>query len=387
MNLAIVTTHPIQYQVPWFRLLSEQPEVELTVFFAMVPDAEQQGAGFGVAFQWDLPLLEGYRHEVLENRSEHPAVTRFRGCDTPGILRRLREGAFDAVIVNGWGTKTGLQTLWACKRLRIPCVVRGEANGFRPRAKWKRLGHRLLLSQYAALLSIGKANRDYYRSLGVPNARIFDTPYCVDNAFFAERAEAARADRAGLRARWGLPTEAAVFLFVGKFETKKHPLFLVELFREVPEGAWLLMAGSGALFEEARSRAEAEELPIRFTGFLNQGELPSAYAAADALLLPSDHGETWGLVVNEAMAGGLPALVSDQVGCHPDLITPGETGAVAPLDDTAVWRRLIAEWTRDPALLRRMGEQARERVRGYGFKQVVNGVLAACGWIRRKLKY
>ena len=100
-KLAIVETHPIQYKAPLFRKLAADPRLDLTVFFAMVPDAVQQGAGFGVPFEWDVPLREGYPSEVLANRAPHPSATTFAGCDTPGINARLREWRPDAVLVNG----------------------------------------------------------------------------------------------------------------------------------------------------------------------------------------------------------------------------------------------------------------------------------------------
>ena len=101
MRVAVVTTHPIQYQVPWLRRLSTREGVDLQVYFAMIPDAVEQGREFGVAFAWDLPLLDGYSCRVLENRAKHPSLTEFAGCDTPQIGQVLREGRYDAVLVNG----------------------------------------------------------------------------------------------------------------------------------------------------------------------------------------------------------------------------------------------------------------------------------------------
>ena len=92
-KLIIIETHPIQYKAPLFRRLAAQPQIDLTVLYAMIPDAAQQGAGFGVPFAWDVPLLEGYRYEVMANRASRPSVTEFRGCDTPELFARLRRAA------------------------------------------------------------------------------------------------------------------------------------------------------------------------------------------------------------------------------------------------------------------------------------------------------
>ena len=113
----------------------------------------EQGREFGVAFEWDLPLLDGYSYTVMENVAVRPSLTEFRGCDTPQVYREIRRGRFDAVIVNGWVVKTCLQALLACKLSGTPCIVRGEVNGLRPRAGWKRWLHARLLARYDAALA------------------------------------------------------------------------------------------------------------------------------------------------------------------------------------------------------------------------------------------
>lgn len=380
-RLAIVETHPIQYKVPLFRRLATHPRLDPTVFYAMIPNAVQQGAGFDVPFAWDVPLLEGYRHEILDNRARHPAVNRFGGCDTPGIARRLRELRPDAVLVNGWVAKTCLQALWACRRLGIPCLVRGEANLLRPRAAWKHGLHRLLLRQYAAYLAIGKANAGFYRFHHCPENRIFPAPYAVDNDFFAAQM-AVRADRRNaLRESFGIPADATVFLFAGKLGPKKQPLDLLKALTLLPEElrvrAHALVAGDGPLRADCERMAQEHDLPVTFTGFLNQLRLPDAYAAADVLVLPSDAGETWGLVVNEAMASGRAALVSRSAGCCADLVVEGETGHAFDLHDSAGLANLLAGYLNDPTKAARHGANALRHVQACSHEANVTGLLAA----------
>ena len=381
LKLAIVETHPIQYKAPLFRKLAADPRLDLKVFFAMVPDAAQQGAGFGVAFEWDAPLLAGYPHEVLANRAKRPSVTAFAGCDTPGIYGRLRALRPDAVLVNGWVAKTCLQALWACKRLGIPCLVRGEANLLRPRAAWKHALHGLLLRQYAGWLAIGSANREFYRFHRCPEARIFWAPYAVDNDFFAAQAAARAGKRRELRAAFGLPADAVVFLFAGKLEAKKRPADLLAAVARLPADLKsrvnVLIAGDGSLRDDCERRARAENLPVAFAGFLNQSRLPDAYAAADVLVLPSDAGETWGLVVNEAMASGRPAVLSRAAGCCADLVVENETGRSFECGDVAALADVLAGYARDPAAAARHGAAAAERVRAFGLDAAAAGIAAA----------
>ncbi|MBK1645069.1 hypothetical protein CKO25_10475 [Thiocapsa imhoffii] len=375
MRLGILTTHPIQYQVPWFRLLAQQPGIDLEVLYCMLPDAAQQGSGFGVAFEWDVPLLDGYRYRVLENRAAAPDVTTFDGCDTPEIFRILRKESWDAFIVNGWVAKSCLQLLAACRLNAVPCLVRGESNAIRPRAAWKRGVHRVLLSQYAAFLAIGSQNRAFYSANGVPSDRIFDAPYCVENARFAFE---------GRRARTDPPFR---FLFSGKLIPKKRPMDVMRalawLRAQAPDlGVELVVAGDGELRGECESFAASERLPVRFSGFLNQTLIGQAYRDADCLLLPSDHGETWGLVVNEAMASGMPAIVSDQVGCHPDLIVAGETGWTFSCGDVEGLGRCMRQMAEDPKRAHAMGQTAARRVcEGFSYERVTGGTLTALRWL------
>ena len=382
-KLVVVETHPIQYKAPLFRMLAERPEIDLTVLYAMLPDAAAQGAGFGVAFEWDVPLLEGYRYEVLENRALQPSVTTFGGCDTPGIYQWLRRERPDTVLVNGWVTKTCLQTLWACRRLGIPCMVRGEANLLRLRAWWKHLGHRLLLKQYAAYLPIGSANRAFYQFHGCPDSRLFNVPYCVDNERFAIAAGQRASRRKELREAFGIPVDTVVFLFCGKLISKKRPLDVIRALQQLSAfqhfsiSAFLLIVGDGPLMEECKSAIEANNLPAVCAGFLNQQQIADAYVAADVLVLPSDTGETWGLVVNEAMASGLPAIVSRAVGCCEDLIVEGETGYAFDLGDVDSLAQLMQRYLDEPGLARKQGEMAAKHIEKFSLPVAGDGIVNA----------
>jgi glycosyltransferase involved in cell wall biosynthesis len=175
--------------------------------------------------------------------------------------------------------------------------------------------------------------------------------------------------RERLRFQWGIPQQAFCFLFAGKLQKKKRPQDLLDALALLahqsgppPRPVHLLVVGSGNLEAACRQRVATEGLPVSFAGFLNQSQIAAAYAASDCLVLASDHGETWGLVVNEAMACGLPAVVSDQVGCAEDLVEQGVTGLRYPCGDTDALAACLAAMARDPAAAARMGQAARERV-------------------------
>lgn len=386
MKVAIVATHPIQYHIPWFQGLAAQAGVELKVYFAMLPTREQQGVGFNVPFTWDIPMLEGYEWEVLPNAVAKPQLGTFRGSSVPSIRRILAANRPDAVIITGWHALPLLQALWACIRLGIPRLVRGESNTMRSRPLRIRLLHRLLLAQFDAVLTIGRSSRQFYLQNGVDAARLFPTDYFVDNQRFQNQLELVRDQRAMIRARWNIPADHTCYLYVGKLEQKKRILDLLAalgIARGRTPSIHLLVVGTGDLMAEAVRVTAEGGLPVTFAGFLNQTEISQAYAAADCLVLPSDYGETWGLVVNEAMASGLPAIVSDRVGSGPDLVEAGSTGDVFPFGDSAALGELLVRYA-DQDLLASMGRRARRLIEAYSVERAVGGTVRAFEFVGRK---
>lgn len=380
-----VASHPIQYHAPWFRGLAKAPDIDFSVLFVQEPDAVEQGRGFGVAFQWDVPLLDGYRSRVAPRVLGRGGLQGFFAARLPDATNLLRELAPDVVVLTGWHVWPLVQMLAAARRLRIPVVMRGEANALRSRGWRARLAHRWLLSRCAAFLPIGRASRAFYRGYGIDDRRLFDAPYFIDNDRFVRSAGELASQRDALRERWAIPRASTCFVYAGKLEPKKRILDLLEALRRAAARgatAHLLVIGTGDLQEAAQTFARDHRLPVTFAGFLNQSEIAAAYTASDALVLPSDFGETWGLVVNEAMACGRPAIVSDRVGCGPDLVVPGETGAIFPFGDVQALAQLLVEVSADAGKLQAMGEHARRHVlAGYTADRAVEGTLRAVRWV------
>ena len=334
LRVGVLSSHPIQYQVPWFRRLAEETDVK--VFFAHRPNAAEQGQGFGRAFKWDLDLLSNYSHEFLRNVSRKPGTSHFSGCDTPDISTRIRERRYDAFIVNGWYLKCYWQAVAACRNNGIPVLVRGDSQLMTPRSKlkeWiKEIAYRQMLKRFNGFLAVGLRNAEYLRHYGVQDEKIFPAPHFIDNAWFATNVARNHGITRALKNNWQASDRDLVILFVGKFIAEKRATDLLRAVAALPEHipCRLVFVGSGV--EESKLRLLAAELGLvpAFPGFKNQSELPSYYAAADVVVLPSGS-ETWGLVINEAMACGSPAIVSDACGCAPDLIDEGKTGFTFPV--------------------------------------------------------
>ncbi len=262
-------------------------------------------------------------------------------------------------------------------------VARGDSLA-RRRPLALRLVHKIALRLYAAFLVVGESNRAFYRACGVAPERLFDCLHFVDNARFAAGSARERSARSELRGQWRVPAGAICALFAGKLAPVKNlPLLFDALERALREerALYLLVAGDGELRASLEAAARRRQLPVTFAGFLNQSEMPRAYAAADLLVLPS-LSETWGLVVNEAMASGLPAIVSSEVGCAPDLIREGETGWVFPSGDAGALAARLVDAARSPERLAAMGESAAKLVgERYSVERAVEGTLRALAWV------
>lgn len=382
-RLAIFTSHPIQYQAPLFRHLAARDDIEVVVFFG-----SRQGLdvtfdrGFGTTFQWDIPLLDGYEHAFLPNEA---APGRDVGSFGGIRLRRpetvLREGRFDVCLVLGWQTMGHAQMMRAAWRTRVPLLLRGESTlQRRPPGGVFALLRRLLWLParehiYAAIFRrvtafavIGSRNADFYRHFGVPDSKLVWAPYGVANEHFALAPAPRAASRERLRQQLQCGPRTTVFASVAKLVPFKRPFDLLSAFAAlVADGidARLVYVGDGperAAVEEAIERRELGA-HVTISGFVNQSALPDWYAAIDCLVLPSDYLETWGLVVNEAMAAELPVVVSDAAGCAPDLVREGVNGFTFPLGDIAQLSqrmRIVASAGTDGRL--ELGSRSREIV-------------------------
>jgi glycosyltransferase involved in cell wall biosynthesis len=385
LRLTIVQTHPVQYHAPWFRHLAAKcPELDVTVVYAARPKPEQQGVGFDMAFEWDVPLLEGYRWRLVreaEAGNDFGSGT-FTGLDVAEIGAAVLESKPDVVLVPGWHSVTLVRAIRAARRHGIPVLYRGDTHlgggptGWR-RAAW-RARTRAALHMYSAYLSVGRRSREYLLANGVRPTTIFSSPHSVDNERFAARAapHLQGEARQAARADCGASREDFLVIFVGKLTEVKRPLDLVRAVQELGPHAVLAVAGRGEL--EERARAEADRLGVRvaWLGFLNQGQLGRVYAAADCLAMPSES-ESWGLTVNEAMATGLPAVVSDGVGCAPDLVGAGETGEVFRARDHRDLARAL-NLVRERGGRDAMSAACRARIARYDFASASAGLVGAC---------
>jgi glycosyltransferase involved in cell wall biosynthesis len=392
VRVAYFVSHPIQYQAPLLRRIAQEPDIDLTVFFSSdmsVRGYADKGFG-GVQVQWDIPLLDGYAHEFLPGIRKKDTLS----VTSPlsyGIFSRLRRGKFDVVWVHGYHTVNALHAIGAARLLCIPVILRAESTlDDRPRSQQmlaaKKIFFALLRRSIACVMPIGTKNAGYWRACFGPTIPMFVMPYAVDNDYFRERAAKAAPQREDLRVSLGLQPGLPVFLFASKLQTRKRCIDLVEAFLRLSPGpgveppAYLLIAGDGEERAAVDQRVrESGFKNIRMLGFQNQSELPRLFDLSDAFILPSIH-EPWGLIVNEVMNAARAVIVSDQVGCAPDLIRNGENGFVFSAQNIDALSGALRRFVDDPSLADRLGKQAAVTIASHSFEQDVVGFRRALAY-------
>lgn len=388
LRLAYFVSHPIQYQAPLLRRIAKEEDIHLKVFFHS--DFSVKGyrdAGFQVPVKWDVPLLEGYDHEFLPAllNGERPRPWKPLNYGIGGILRRQ---SFDAVWVHGYSTATNLQAIRAARSLRIPVLLRAESNlADRPRSRRTLLAKQIffawLRKRVSVALTIGESNSDYWRHYLGERFPIFPCYYAVDNEFFQRECGKAAQTREEFRRELGLECGRPVILYASKLQTRKRCIDLVEACLQLAQSSpperlpYLLIVGDGE--ERAVLERRAQDAPpgtIRFLGFRNQTELPRFYDLCNVFVLVSVH-EPWGLAVNEAMNAGRPVIVSDQVGCHRNLVRHGVNGYVVKSGDRQALADSLRTILAPGHLWQTMGAKSLQIVRDYSFDENVRGLRQA----------
>lgn len=285
------------------------------------------------------------------------------------VARLIRSENYDVVHLAGWARLSFLGALVLGRLCGVAVIVESDSFGTPGQSALKRAAKAVLMPLLFRMPSFflpgGQNQKKYLQSFGVSEDRIKIAQMTVDVTRIArsvDRKDSAR--RRAARERFGLAADAAVFLYVGRLEPHKGLSDLIAAFRDLSgSGAQLVIAGSGSLHADL-AQAGREIPNLHVLGRLADEALLDAYRAADALILPSLF-EPWGLVVNEAMAAGLPVIVSDRVGCAPDLVIDGETGLIFPAGDAQALRAAMLRLMSESALREGMSLKASQLISGW----------------------
>ena len=334
MKLAIVTTHPIQYYAPLFRMLHNRGVIRMKVFYTW--SQSQQGAqfdpGFGKSIQWDIPLLEGYEYTFVNNIATDPGSHRFNGINNPTLNAEIEEYKPDAILIIGWSFKSHLRCMRYFHK-KIPILFRGDSTLLA-----EHLGPKLIIRTLFLIwvykhidyaLYVGTNNKAYFLRHKIKKQQLVFAPHAIDNERFFDTDNNYTNKALQWRNSLGISDHDMVFLYAGKLEFKKAPELLIKAFIKLSHsGSHLVIVGNGPL--EKKIKDKYSSVPnIHFIDFQNQSLMPVVYRLGDVLVLPSKGPvETWGLSVNEAMASSRAIIVSDRCGCGIDLVQYNVNGFI-----------------------------------------------------------
>jgi glycosyltransferase involved in cell wall biosynthesis len=384
-RVLFVGTHPVQYGETPLRALTKNSKLKVVTAYCSLQGAEAAvDPEFGVEVQWDIPMLAGYSWVRVPNRSPWPGLGRFFGLVNPGLWNVIRRGYFDVVVfVTGYLYASFWIAFAAAKSKGVPVIFSIDAHDTASRdgKKWKsqikKWGWPRFFKLMDGIITVSSGGIQLMRTMGVPSEKVVLAPYSVNNDWWTR--ESGSIDPTAVRKKWEIPMDALVVVFCAKLQSWKRPCDVLRAFAKagVP-GSFLVMAGEGPLRqhleEEAQLLGIAER--VRFLGFTNQSKLPAVYCSSDLLVLPSEC-EPFGLVVNEAMLCGCPVIVSDQVGARFDLVKEGKTGFVYPVGNVEALTAVLRQSLADPALLRQMGDAARERMKTWSPRESVEALARA----------
>lgn len=382
MKVIIFATHPIQYQVPIYRELTKYLELKV-IYLLKQTKKGQADAGFGVEFEWDIPLTTGYQYDYLPNLSKSPSSSNYNGII---LLKKDIDALFikekpDAIIVHGWFPKGIKQIINYAHKKNITSFCRGDSTLLMTNNPLKKLLKevyiRSILKKIDYFLYVGKENKKYYKHYGIKDNRLFPAYHCINTPFF---------QRYFLRNNEEPSNQFVRIGFSGKFIEKKQPLLLLEAVNKsmYKEKIKLIFIGDGPLKGDIKTFSLKHNLNILFTGFLNQTEIvQKGYCLFDTLVLPSNQNETWGLVVNEVMTGGIPCIVSNKVGCHSDLIIEHKTGYVFEANNADDLAMKINEFVKCRLNNYDYKTNVLKHIHHYSLTETVNGYLNALNSIKQ----
>lgn len=382
-KLAIITTHPIQYYAPLFKLLAERRKIQIKVFYTWGEEVlkDKFDPGFGKIIKWDIPLLEGYEYSFVENIAKKPGSHHFFGIDNKGLIKSIEDWRPYAILIYGWSFKSHLQCMRHFKG-KLPVLFRGDSTLLDESPGFKKLMRRQALKwvykDVDCALYVGAASKDYFKAHGLTEKKLIWVPHTIDNARFGTMDEAMQENISKKKQALGIVPADVLFLFTGKLEAKKNPMLLLQaVLNTSAANIKLLIAGNGS--EEAALKKMAGADPrIMFMDFQNQSQMPFIYKLCDIFVLPSaGPGETWGLSVNEAMACGKPVLVSNKCGGAADLVKNGVNGYVFQSGNKEDLEDKILVLAADKNKLDKMGEESLAIIKEWSFEKAAAAIEKA----------
>jgi glycosyltransferase involved in cell wall biosynthesis len=388
LKIHFLHTHPIQYHSPLFDRMHQDERIDLKVYYCsdygLSIDGQRYHPEFGTLPNWDVDLVGQHPHHILKNYAFKKGIFKgFFGLMNFGLIRELYRDKPDVLVINGWNYFTLIFAMLCCKVLGISNYLRGDNTlNFdlklsTPKLKLKRLilGS-FLFRCYARICYVGENNKAFFKAYGVNESKLIHLPHAIDNERFRNYFVAHRTRKEQLKQQLKI-SGSFNLLFVGRLHESKCVIDLLRVMNLVDKEIHLLIVGDGLQYEQLNNYIQTHKLRnCHLLGFKNQKEIMSYYLVADTFVLPSNYLETWGLVVNEAMNFNLPVLLSDEVGCAPDLCTT-ENGYIFQNGDINTLADKITYLYKNPNIAKIMGIKSGELIPDYSYDSIIERLVTS----------
>jgi glycosyltransferase involved in cell wall biosynthesis len=362
--------------------MSENKNIDIMVLYCSDENLEGHfDRGFGINVKWDIPLLEGYKYKFLKNISWKPSIFNgFFGLINFQIFKELKNRKGSYLVLHSWVYATTYMTIIAAKIYGIKLCLRAEnpLNQEVRKSAYVLFLRKIFFKYFFFRLFdyffyIGEQNKQLYKYYDVEAQKLIFTPYAVDNDRLQKEYYHYKDKKADLRKELQIPVDKIVILFSGKFIDKKKPMLLLKAFREIRDGrAALIFLGEGVLRNEMETFIRENKLKnIFLAGFKNQTEVGKYFASADIFVLPSGMGETWGLVVNEAMNFALPVIINVIAGCTSDLVDETNGFIFKTGDELAEQLKTLIN---NPELIQRKGKASLKKIAEYSYDITIKNI-------------
>lgn len=368
-KLAIITTHPIQYQTPLFKKLAKKLP-NLQVFFASRHGLSSKyiDPEFKKNIKWDIGsrMLDGYKSEFSKNQNKN--INQF-SLNFLNLEKKLIKGNFDHILVLGWNNLLYINAILYALKHKIKLILRVETNLLLKINPIKRLIKTIILKNLFKkinyFLAIGILNKNFLLNHNVPKKKIYPGPYFVDNNFFSKKIKKKS------------ESKKKIVLFVGKLIQRKNPfefLNLAQMFLKNKK-IQFIMIGDGILKKECQKFINKRRLNnVSLIGFVNQTQLKKYYQKSDLLIVPSYY-ETWGLVINEAFASNIPVICSENCGASKDLILNGKTGFTYPTNELKILYTKTNKILKNKSLSNKLRTNISRKIKDYDVDISANSIL------------
>jgi glycosyltransferase involved in cell wall biosynthesis len=371
-RVVILTEIISPYRIPLFNTLARDMAVELHVIFLAETDPQLR--------QWHVHKEQiAFSYQVLASWRK-----RIGHCNlllNRGLAPALAAAKPDVIICGGYNYIASWQALLWTRIHNVPFLLWSESN-----QQDLRGGHALVeffkaefLQRCSGFLVPGVSARDYLHAHKIKSEIIFIAPNAVDNDFFAGAAGVARQNAIQIRKDLNLPDR--YLLFAGRLVPAKGVFDLLSAYARLDSSArqsvGLVFVGDGVARRALEAQAGAiSPGMIRFCGFVQQEHLATYYALAEMLILPT-YTDTWGLVVNEAMACGLPVILSRAAGCARDLISDDGHGLLMDPGDVERLASAMQGFIMQPELGAAAGARNLEHISRYSPVHWSAGIVQA----------